>query len=187
MSYDTEKNRQIAVSVGIQAAVALAAQTEGRDPFQHFTDIVDAVVEKCIELQAEHAVRDELGGTPVYVPPTPNPLATGTSVYTPPTSAPGVNFAALAAAYTPPVAVPAATPAPTPSPIPGATDGNPEVAAIWTEFFQDPSKFWNNTQNKKNPKGPDFKHKDDGDKALWITDKKNPSWVNQGLHQIGIR
>lgn len=73
-----------------------------------------------------------------------------------------------------------------PAAIPGVADGDAQVAALWQEFFQDPSKFWDNRRDKRNPRAPDFKNKDNGDKALWLNDKKNPSWVAQQLAAIGM-
>lgn len=65
------------------------------------------------------------------------------------------------------------------APIPGVEDGDPKTAALWRRYFNDPKAFWDNRRDKKNPKSPDFKLKDDGDQALWISDPyhKNPSWV----------
>lgn len=77
-------------------------------------------------------------------------------------------------------------PAPQPAAIPGAADGDPIVASIWEEFFQDPQAFWDNRNGKRNPKAPDFKNKANGDRALWLNDKKNPSWVAQRLAAAGI-
>lgn len=88
------------------------------------------------------------------------------------------------AAAVAPVAPAPATPAP--AAIPGAADGDPQVAALWQEFFADPSRFWDNRGSKRNPKAPDFKNKDNGDKALWLQDKKNPSWVGQQLAAAGM-
>lgn len=84
-----------------------------------------------------------------------------------------------------PVAQPAPVPA-APASIPGATDGDPQTAALWQEFFQDPTRWWDNRTGKRNPKAPDFKHKDNGDKALWLTGNKNPSWVAGQLAAIGM-
>jgi antitoxin (DNA-binding transcriptional repressor) of toxin-antitoxin stability system len=67
-----------------------------------------------------------------------------------------------------------------PAPIPGAADGDPDTARLWTLYFQDPSAFWDNRQGKKNPKAPDFKHRQTGD-GLWIESKRNPSWVKGRL------
>lgn len=82
-----------------------------------------------------------------------------------------------------------------PAAIPGAVDGDAEkrakVAALWQEFFQDPSKFYDNRYDKKHPQGPDFKHKDKkNDKGqglgLWRNDRLNPDWVAPQLAAIGM-
>lgn len=44
----------------------------------------------------------------------------------------------------------------------------------WNDLLQNPAKWWDNRLDKKNPKGPDFKHKDTGE-ALWL--RGSPSWV----------
>tara|TARA_R110001606_G_scaffold101624_4_gene223083 strand:+ start:64 stop:585 length:522 start_codon:yes stop_codon:yes gene_type:complete len=73
-----------------------------------------------------------------------------------------------------------------PAAIPGVADGDAQVSQLWTEFFSDPSRFWDNRSDKRNPRAPDFKNKDNGDKALWLQDKKNPSWVGQQLAAVGM-
>ncbi|KAG6724188.1 hypothetical protein I3842_03G245900 [Carya illinoinensis] len=40
------------------------------------------------------------------------------------------------------------------------------VKELWQPFFANPVDWWDNGKNKKNPKYPDFKHKDTGE-ALW--------------------
>ena len=30
---------------------------------------------------------------------------------------------------------------------------------LWRQYFSDPSQWWDNRKSKRNPKGPDFKHK----------------------------
>jgi hypothetical protein len=72
-----------------------------------------------------------------------------------------------------------------PTPVPGVQDGDPAVAALWQQYFQDPSAFWDNRQGKRNPKAPDFKHRTSGE-GLWIQSKKNPSWVPAQLAQRGL-
>lgn len=62
-----------------------------------------------------------------------------------------------------------------PAPIPGATEGKDD--ALWRRYFQDPSKWWDNRKDKRNPRAPDFKLKDDGDVALWIVGRDTPAWV----------
>jgi hypothetical protein len=81
-----------------------------------------------------------------------------------------------------------------PAPIPMATVSavvNSETERRWTLFFQNPDAWWNNINNKKNPKQPDFRHKtekgvDGYPIGLWIQDKGNPAWVAEGLRQIGL-
>jgi len=67
-----------------------------------------------------------------------------------------------------------------PPPIPGVQEDPDD--ALWRELVENPSNFWDNRTNKKNPKGPDFAHKTkkspDGrfGAGLWLKDK--PAWVN---------
>jgi len=42
------------------------------------------------------------------------------------------------------------------------------------------AKWWDNREGKRNPKAPDFKHKDDG-RALWLNSA--PDWVRQKLEE----
>jgi len=66
----------------------------------------------------------------------------------------------------------------TPSPPPPLT---PE--ARWTQFFAQPTQYWDNRDNKRNPRAPDFKHKDSGE-ALWIDSYDTPPWVADSLRQL---
>ncbi|KAJ4825210.1 hypothetical protein Tsubulata_024465 [Turnera subulata] len=45
---------------------------------------------------------------------------------------------------------------------------------FWKAFVGELDKWWDNRFNKKNPKGPDFKHKETGE-AVWLNDF--PTWV----------
>ncbi len=45
----------------------------------------------------------------------------------------------------------------------------------WMEFFDDPNAYWDNRQNKRNPRAPDFKHKDEKDTVLWLDSRDTPS------------
>ncbi|KAK7260305.1 hypothetical protein RIF29_26251 [Crotalaria pallida] len=56
----------------------------------------------------------------------------------------------------------------------------PANSELWNAFFANPGEWWDNRKNKKNPKGPDFKHKDTGE-ALWIEGRSNPPWVKSQL------
>lgn len=50
----------------------------------------------------------------------------------------------------------------------------------WQAFFANPSEWWDNRKDKRNPKYPDFKHKDTGE-ALWVEGRYNPPWVKSQL------
>lgn len=54
------------------------------------------------------------------------------------------------------------------------------IQELWQAFFANPLDWWDNRKNKKNPKSPDFKHKDTGE-ALWLDSKYNPPWVKSQL------
>jgi hypothetical protein len=188
MSFEDSKNRQIAVSVGVQIAGELAvasAAAGGGDPFQLFEMYAAGVVETVITLQAANALAEAFPGT-VAVPHVAGPMPAARA-------AANAVFPDRFGLSTPTGAGQAAFPAAAPAPvaIPGAADGDPAVAALWTEFFKDPTAWYDNSVGKTNPRGPDFKHKTQGgaatgNKALWINDKKNPSWVAAGLRQAGV-
>ncbi|XP_077247361.1 protein OSB1, mitochondrial-like [Tasmannia lanceolata] len=57
---------------------------------------------------------------------------------------------------------------------------------LWQAFFANPVDWWDNRKNKRNPKYPDFKHKDTGE-ALWIEAKYNPTWVKSQLAILDSR
>lgn len=66
-----------------------------------------------------------------------------------------------------------------PSPIPGATKSKDDVK--WEAYFAAPHDYYDNRGNKKNPAGPDFKHKQNGD-GLWLGGRyPAPQWVTQRL------
>ncbi|QHO13665.1 hypothetical protein HN873_052952 [Arachis hypogaea] len=44
----------------------------------------------------------------------------------------------------------------------------------WNDLVNNPTKWWDNRIDKRNPKAPDFKHKETGE-VLWLND--SPSWV----------
>ncbi|KZV28877.1 hypothetical protein F511_13672 [Dorcoceras hygrometricum] len=50
---------------------------------------------------------------------------------------------------------------------------------LWQVFFSSPDEWWDNRNSKRNPKLPDFKHKDTGE-ALWLKDT-DPPWVQKQL------
>ncbi|KAJ6753823.1 PROTEIN OSB2 CHLOROPLASTIC [Salix purpurea] len=45
---------------------------------------------------------------------------------------------------------------------------------FWKDLVENPNKWWDNRFNKKNPKSPDFKHKETGE-GLWLV--TSPAWV----------
>lgn len=49
-------------------------------------------------------------------------------------------------------------------------------------FFANPSEWWDQRKRKRNPKQPDFKHKDTGE-ALWLSNN-DPPWVNKQLQLL---
>ncbi|RWR80959.1 protein OSB2, chloroplastic-like protein [Cinnamomum micranthum f. kanehirae] len=57
---------------------------------------------------------------------------------------------------------------------------------LWQAFFANPVDWWDNRNNKRNPKYPDFKHKDTKE-ALWIESKYNPPWVKSQLAILDAR
>eukprot|EP00793_Prasinoderma_coloniale_P002252 PRCOL_00002760-RA len=56
-----------------------------------------------------------------------------------------------------------------PAPVGGAGGSAVPLAqqAMWDSLLADPSAWWDNREGKRNPKAPDFKHKESGD-ALWL-------------------
>ncbi|EXB26567.1 hypothetical protein L484_012560 [Morus notabilis] len=60
------------------------------------------------------------------------------------------------------------------------------VEQLWQAFFANPVDWWDNRKTKRNPKYPDFKHKDTGE-ALWIEGRYNPPWVKAQLAILDTR
>ncbi|XP_073024365.1 protein OSB1, mitochondrial-like [Primulina eburnea] len=50
---------------------------------------------------------------------------------------------------------------------------------LWQVFFSSSDEWWDNRNIKRNPKQPDFSHKDTGE-ALWLKDT-DPPWVKKQL------
>lgn len=61
--------------------------------------------------------------------------------------------------------------------------GGVNVEATWSELFANPDQFWDNRRSKRNPRAPDFKHKDTG-VALWIDSRQTPDWVPASLDKL---
>ncbi|MED6148545.1 hypothetical protein PIB30_054108 [Stylosanthes scabra] len=51
----------------------------------------------------------------------------------------------------------------------------------WNDLVNNPTKWWDNRIDKRNPKAPDFKHKETGE-GLWLNNA--PSWVSSKLPPI---
>lgn len=160
----TDKDQSIITQVAakITSELVMAAfsnQENTQDVVTEFVTFLPQVNEALLEAVTGNVVQAAFPGSV--------PVAPGGTPYVP-------NEVSIpVASYTP--NVPAA-----PAPIPGVADGDPQVAALWVQYFNNPADFYDNRTNKRNPKGPDFKHKSSGD-ALWINDKKNPSWVKSRL------
>lgn len=52
--------------------------------------------------------------------------------------------------------------------------------ALWRSVFDAPDRWWDNRENKRNPRAPDFKHKDTGE-GLWLTGRDTPPWVMERM------
>lgn len=50
-----------------------------------------------------------------------------------------------------------------------------DMAALWEEYRNSPGSFWDNREGKRNPRAPDFKHKQTG-KGLWM--ESAPAWFD---------
>lgn len=75
------------------------------------------------------------------------------------------------AAATPPPAAPSFSSEPR-----EAADQNDPTHRKWLDYFDNPTSYWDNRANKRNPRAPDFKHKERND-ALWIGGRDTPAWV----------
>ncbi|TKY52687.1 OSB1 [Spatholobus suberectus] len=67
-----------------------------------------------------------------------------------------------------------------------AANSTGSVVELWQAFFANPGEWWDNRKKKRNPKAPDFKHKDTGE-ALWIEGRYNPPWVKSQLEILDTR
>ena len=58
----------------------------------------------------------------------------------------------------------------------------------WRSVLEHPGLWWNNVSNKRNPKAPDFKLKNDptGNVVLWINSRDTPDWAKQKLESSGL-
>ncbi|XP_024544073.1 protein OSB3, chloroplastic/mitochondrial-like isoform X2 [Selaginella moellendorffii] len=77
-----------------------------------------------------------------------------------------------------------AQPLPTATAIkPGPTEKKLAAEKSWKLFFSSPSDWYDNRDNKRNPKAPDFKHKSNGE-GLWIDGYYTPSFVTQQIADL---
>lgn len=187
--------RQLGLSVGnaINVTAQLASAQTEQDPAQYFAENVDAIVAIVLNTQARTRAEAGLGAIVVEQATVPT-----TGGYVPP-SAPASNVVS----FQPAAPAQQFQPAPAPAPIPLAGNGtDPQVEQAWTAFFQAVNNNqvaqsfgaarkgqWFDNRQGKSPQAPDFKVKGDrGEQtpAVWITDKKNPAWVAEGLRQVGL-
>ena len=73
----------------------------------------------------------------------------------------------------------ASKPPPPPPPPSGGGYQSPKDA-LWRSVFDAPDRWWDNRENKRNPKAPDYKHKESGE-GLWVNGRDTPPWVNERL------
>jgi hypothetical protein len=173
-------DRDIAIRIGAagnQAANVLSGLVTPDTQMDYIAGVYEHLLGEFVRImntaEAEMLVEAAMPGT------TQVPTQTNVIPFTPPATA------------APAPAAPAPAPAPAPVPVPGAGDGDARLDALWREFFADPSQWYDNRRDKRTPNSPDFKHKTkktpDGkyNLGLYADDKKNPSWVADGLRQLG--
>ncbi|KAL3646740.1 hypothetical protein CASFOL_009284 [Castilleja foliolosa] len=61
------------------------------------------------------------------------------------------------------------------------TKGKGKGEESWKSLVDNPSKWWDNRLDKRNPRAPDFKNKETGE-GLWLSD--SPDWAISGLPQL---
>ncbi|CAK9312607.1 unnamed protein product [Citrullus colocynthis] len=59
---------------------------------------------------------------------------------------------------------------------------NGERLHLWQVFFSSPHEWWDNRNQKSNPKHPDFRHKSTGE-ALWLH-ATDPPWIRKQLELL---
>lgn len=58
----------------------------------------------------------------------------------------------------------------------GGSSGNLTEDELWLDYKEHPERYWDNRENKRNPRAPDFKNKESG-QALWLDSYNRPSWI----------
>mmetsp|Transcript_38482 Transcript_38482/g.46455 ORF Transcript_38482/g.46455 Transcript_38482/m.46455 type:complete len:327 (+) Transcript_38482:89-1069(+) len=64
------------------------------------------------------------------------------------------------------------------------SSGGTNKTEYWNQLFDHPNNFWDNRLGKRNPRAPDFKHKEDNT-ALWLDSYDTPPWVVERLVELG--
>lgn len=161
---DTKDIQIVAQNAGTTAANIYAAllkvgHVEGWQPavFEEIRYSVFDGVKTILEAEAVDLITTTFPGAQVQPPSTPalQPPLLQTSAPLPP----------------PPPARPPAPPA-----APAGGGGSDDKEHLWLDLAHNPDRWYDNRGNKRNPKGPDFKHKDSGE-ALWLNSRELPSWV----------
>ncbi|UPR00756.1 single-stranded DNA-binding protein [Chloropicon primus] len=67
----------------------------------------------------------------------------------------------------------------------GGAVASKDLEGRWAALFCSPGDFWDNRATKKNPRAPDFKHKETGE-ALWIESRGTPAWVASSLKELDM-
>lgn len=67
-----------------------------------------------------------------------------------------------------------------------AQEAGANIESLWKTFFANPFEWWDNRTNKRNPRAPDFRHKDSGE-GLWIESRHSPSWLKSQLDVLDSR
>ena len=58
------------------------------------------------------------------------------------------------------------------------SSANTSEADLWLDYKAHPERFWDNRGDKRNPRSPDFKHRDSG-QGLWLDSYNRPNWITE--------
>ncbi|CAD7700599.1 unnamed protein product [Ostreobium quekettii] len=59
----------------------------------------------------------------------------------------------------------------------------PRSPSPWDELFRSPRSYYDNRTTKRNPKAPDFVHKETKE-GLWLDSYRTPQWVHQQIDDL---